>query len=203
MSQNSSIARIEAHIPNMHGWCTVEKAKDMAEIILREKPLCCVEIGVFAGRSLVAQAFALEDNKKGFIFGIDPWSKQASLEGSNTKENDKWWSEIDYDFFYRYTLQQIDLHGLTDYCIICRTTSEAMAPVFANEAVDILHIDGNHSEETSCLDVELWFPKVKSGGHIFFDDVNWTSTNKAIGLLKSLGCQPVLERESYAFFLKT
>ena len=39
--------------------------------------------------------------------------------------------------------------------------------------IDILHIDGNHSEQASYLDVTKWVPLVRSGGWIFFDDMTW------------------------------
>ena len=39
--------------------------------------------------------------------------------------------------------------------------------------IDMLHIDGNHSEKTSFYDVTKWAPQVTSGGFIIFDDINW------------------------------
>jgi hypothetical protein len=33
-------------------------------------------------------------------------------------------------------------------------------------------------------DVRLFYPKVKIGGYILFDDVNWSTTKKAVDFLK-------------------
>jgi len=43
--------------------------------------------------------------------------------------------------------------------------------------IDILHIDGNH-QDAALLDVELYFPKVKSGGYIWFDDIKSSNVQK-------------------------
>ena len=53
------------------------------------------------------------------------------------------------------------------------------------DKIDILHIDGNHEEESSYRDVELYVPKVKKGGYIWFDDANWYQTQKALNLIES------------------
>jgi predicted O-methyltransferase YrrM len=49
-----------------------------------------------------------------------------------------------------------------------------------SEKIDMIHIDGNHSEMTSLEDVKRWVPQVKSGGVVVFDDVNLNTTNKAV-----------------------
>jgi hypothetical protein len=38
----------------------------------------------------------------------------------------------------------------------------------------MLHIDGNHSDETSYIDVTKWVPFVKQGGLIIYDDITWS-----------------------------
>jgi hypothetical protein len=51
------------------------------------------------------------------------------------------------------------------------------------DEVDVLHIDGNHSEEQSTADVHMWLPKIRSGGLVWFDDTDWKSTENARRLL--------------------
>jgi len=63
-------------------------------------------------------------------------------------------------------------------------TSEEYSNII-NYEIDILHIDGNHEEESSCKDVELYLPRVKKGGYVWFDDANWHQTQKAINLLQN------------------
>jgi hypothetical protein len=56
---------------------------------------------------------------------------------------------------------------------LVQSTSESAALI---EDIELLHIDGNHSETTSLIDVTKWVPQVKKGGIIIFDDVNWVTT---------------------------
>ena len=181
---------LEKIIPPLEGWCTVEKAKKMADWIINHKPLTCVEVGVFAGRSLVAIGMALKQNNNGgHVFGIDPWTAPAALEGKNDTKNDEWWAKIDFEHFYFYTEKKIREFDLRGQISILRTKSVIAAEkYFADQnSLDLVHIDGNHSEETSTLDVKLWAPKIKSGGAIFFDDTDWPTTRKAQDLVLSYG----------------
>ena len=50
----------------------------------------------------------------------------------------------------------------------------------AKGELDMLHIDGCHSEWSSTTDVCLWLPMVRQGGLICMDDVNWPSTQTAV-----------------------
>jgi len=50
--------------------------------------------------------------------------------------------------------------------------------------IDILHIDGCHSEEASVRDVKLYIPQMNYGAYVWFDDASWPTTQKAIGLLR-------------------
>ncbi len=84
--------------------------------------------------------------------------------------NRNWWSLLDHDNILRGLVQKIRQFDLSNYIELIRTTSED-APLI--NGIDILHIDGNHSEETSYFDVTKWVPLVKSGGLIIFDDMNW------------------------------
>lgn len=175
------VARIAAHIPSMHGWCSLEKANEMAKLIVETKPDVVVEIGVWGGRSLMPQAFACQHIRHGKVHGIDPWSAEAALKDVQEKANLDWWAKVDYEEMYKYTLRQIIEHDATSVCNLFRTTSEKASFLF--DHVDILHIDGNHSEAVSTQDVFLWLPKVKSGGYVWLDDIGAFATANAERLL--------------------
>lgn len=170
-------------VPTMEGWCSEEKARAMAELILREKPLVVVEIGVFGGRSLVPQALALRENGKGVIYGIDPWKLDSALEGENGKSNDDWWkNNVNLHEIHQLCVEAIWRQKLDEWCVLVRTPSQACHALFP--MIDVLHIDGNHSEVASCRDVLIYAPKVKTGGYIWFDDVDWATTGRAVQLLE-------------------
>lgn len=175
-----------SHMLNqLDGWCTYEKASILIDFVLQLKPKTIVEIGVFGGRSLLPLALAQKTLGFGKTYGIDPWDAKDSVEGLIALEHKQWWENVDhssvlhklYHHIYSYQLQnQIEL--------ICSTSMNA--PIIHN--IDILHIDGNHSEEASLFDVEKWVPLVNSGGLIIFDDLDWcergiNTTKKAVDYL--------------------
>jgi predicted O-methyltransferase YrrM len=163
------------------GWCTPEKALAMSNLILDQKPAVVVEVGVFAGRSVIPQAMSLRENGGGMIFAIDPWKKEAALEGENAKENDDWWANLDLHNVHKVAMEFIWRWDLDAHATVIRNASQHVARLFPN--IDILHIDGCHSELVSCRDVDLYVPRVVKGGHIWFDDTNWATTKAAIDKL--------------------
>ena len=64
---------IEGIIASTPGWQGAQRSLQMAQLILDTKPDVVVEIGVYAGRSLVPMALALKHNGRGRVVGIDPW----------------------------------------------------------------------------------------------------------------------------------
>lgn len=188
------------------GWCRVERALEMAELIVETKPVCVVEIGVFAGGSLVPQALALKENGFGRIYGIDPWSREAAIEqvftdGKITSDAETvaaaWWAEVDLEKMHQLCLQGIWRYCLEEYAVVIRARSEHCPELFT--AIDICYIDGSHSEEASCRDVNLYGSKVKSGGFIWIDDANWKTVEKAIGLLEVF-CTLERDHEQYQLY---
>ena len=51
------------------------------------------------------------------------------------------------------------------------------------DCIDILYIDGNHSEPASMKDVMLYLPKVRQGGYIWYNDSIWPERQEALDLL--------------------
>lgn len=178
----------EKDYSTLHGWCTVEKAKKIIELVQQKVPNLSVELGVYAGRSLLPLTVACKHyNPNSKVIGIDAWSKDASLEGKNNEENDEWWEKIDYNFFMNYTIELLKRFNSFDITELWREKSVDVASKFSDESIDILHQDSNHSEEVSCSEVELYWNKLVHGGYWIFDDTNWSTTQKAQNLLISKG----------------
>lgn len=173
-------------LPNIHGWCSPEKATKFIEIILEHKPDICVEIGVFGGSSLVPQAMALKENNKGIIYGIDPWANDSALEEMISKEHRDWWEKLNLENIYKHCLDNIAKYNVSGFCNIVKNKSENVVDLFKDNSIDILHIDGNHSEALSYKDATLYFPKVKIGGFIFFDDIWWTEVDNKVTTRKAI-----------------
>lgn len=171
-------------IKNIDGWCSQEKMTKMYNLIIDTNPSCLVEIGVFGGKSLLVQAFGLRENQKGIIHGIDSWNIKDCLSGMKLEEHINWWSNLDYEKIYNGCIRAIEENKMEKYIELHKMTSEEYSKIIDFE-IDILHIDGNHEEESSCKDVELYVPKVKHGGYIWFDDIGWKQTEKAVNLLET------------------
>lgn len=192
--------RITEHLPLMEGWLTPERGVEMAELILQTKPGIVVEIGVFGGRSLIAQALALKSNGAGRIYGIDAWKPAAALEGEN-EANKQWWSSnVDLHHIHRLATEAIWNYGLDEYAVLLRGHSQFCCELFIG-GIDILFIDGNHSEPASCRDVELYLPMVIQGGHIWFDDCDWPTTQKALAMMNAQ-CDLIKDAGSYRLYRK-
>jgi predicted O-methyltransferase YrrM len=154
----------------LEGWCTKQKASVLMDIIIRSRPQIVVEIGVWGGKSLVPMASALEAIGSGKIYGIDPWDPQASIECTLEEPNIQFWGSADHKAIKNQLVSKIHQFGLQNHVELIEDKSENVPPI---ENIDVLHIDGNHSDTTSFLDVTKWVPYVKKGGWIIFDDMTW------------------------------
>jgi len=188
-------------LKTVHGWCSSEKATHMMDLIAEVKPTLCVEIGVFGGASILPTAEALKFNKKGVVFAIDPWSKEACLTGYEPNNpNYLWWGSLDLEAIYNGFLTLLKVNKLRPYCQVVRKTSKEALALFADESIDILHIDGNHTKDVALSDAEMYFPKVKKGGYIWFDDANWPTTAEAVNFLADY-CEIIDDYSTNAYVL--
>ena len=80
----------------------------------------------------------------------------------------------------------IKKYGVSEYCNIIRDKSENVVNQFLDSSLDLLHIDGNHSEILSYKDATLYLPKVKIGGYIVFDDIWWTEVDNYVTTRKAI-----------------
>ena len=171
-------------LPGLYGWCTPEKARNFIDLVLEVKPELCVEIGVFGGRSLFPVASALKFLGDGLVIGIDPWNTEETIryfDPVRDRAHINWWSKVNMEQIYYSYLGLLAQHDLDEYCITLKTTSESAAPAIG--PIDILYIDGNHSEGVSTQDVNLYLPKVRKGGYIWLNDSLWSDLQPAIDLL--------------------
>jgi predicted O-methyltransferase YrrM len=166
------------------GWLTAEVGAAMRNLIWKTKPDVCVEIGVFAGKSLINTALALKENGHGVVYGIDPWRLDVAMDNSSPQEFD--WTKVDMDAVHYDCMRAIWQRDLDDFIVILRTTSYQAWKLFLKTAdIDILYIDGGHSETSSSWDAAYYEPLVKHGGHIWLDDTNYDSLKKAISILEN------------------
>jgi len=163
------------------GWCPQDKGEHVFETVTAHCPRVSVELGVYGGQFLALIASAMQevtdDISEYAIHGIDPWSTDALLSRGGVYSGDcEYWSTLDLESVYRQTLQamrefsNVHLH---------RMDSVSGLVKFPFPTIDLLHIDGNHSEWHSTQDVLNWVPRVRQGGWIYLDDSDWPSLQTA------------------------
>ncbi len=165
----------------LDGWCDVEKAQALAAIVIGLRPKVSVEIGVFGGRSLIPMGMA-HAIVGGHVIGIDPWSKDASLDGMDGANKD-WWASVDHEAVYQGFLNAANRPIAEGFIQVARNTSDKAIDAIP-AVIDLLHVDGSHSEKASCFDVQTFGSRVRAGGILVMDDIEWAS--KATAMLASL-----------------
>lgn len=111
-----------------------------------------VEVGVFKGEF----SRNILDRWDGTLFLIDPWrelSDEEYLDSSNHKNHQMAFAE---------TMESIK--GLENRAFMLRGLGEEMVHLFQDNSLDYVYIDGNHDYEHVKQDLEMWWPKLKSGG---------------------------------------
>ena len=192
---------IDHYIPRLGNWLDTHRAKEMAELIIQIKPKTIVEIGSFKGQSTVTMGFALrENNDGGKLYAIDPWKVEYAAEGDSSAEDIDWWSnKIDLNIIHQDCMSEIWSHHLDRWVVVIRAASQNCYELFHD--IDLLYIDGCHSEVASTRDVENYVPKVKSGGYIIMDDCDWPTTKKAVNMVEE-ACKLDRDYTHYKYWIK-
>jgi hypothetical protein len=157
---------------NPHGWTSPEKACTLAATIVALRPALSMEIGVYAGKGVVAMGMAHKFIAEGHVIGIDPWAGAESVKGQLKPEDANWWKGIDHESIYNLCVQEILKHNLWKWVNLVRTTSDAYPMYPAPKGLGVLRIDGNHGEQ-ALKDTQRFAPAVVPGGVLFLDDLNW------------------------------
>ena len=195
---------IAATVPKMEGWAWIEKANHLATMIIENKPKLVVEIGVFGGRSLIPMGLALRAvGEGGVAWGIDPWMKEAALEGQTDPVNDEWWGKLNLEHLPRIH-RPCYFGAINPGNTVVREKGDRAVKFFDDYSISLLHSDSNHSELISLQEVDLWHRKIAYNGLWVFDDVHWPTQKKAVDTIGQLRFDKIYETTckdgSYAAF---
>lgn len=179
------------------GWCTPEKGIDLAMAILKMRASVVFEVGTFLGSSLIPQAMACAEQDHGLVYAVDPWSREAGIEGYDG-ENLKWWGNLNYEEIYEKFLANVKAAGVEKYVRVLRQKSD---DVEVPDALDVLSIDGQHTDQAS-RDVERFASKVVPSGYVFMDDiVGWNGAPaRAAEKLVAMGFTKLFNRDTGAMY---
>jgi predicted O-methyltransferase YrrM len=147
----------------LHNLCSV-----LAERL--PKVSAIVEIGSYCGASgsIIAEHFP-----NSIIFCTDLWEKY--VEDCSVYDMDK------------QELELKEAEAIFDTVVLKypniiknKVSSRDFALNTADNSIDLIYIDGNHSYSAVKEDLEIWFPKIKSGGYITGHDFFWPSVRQAL-----------------------
>lgn len=115
-----------------------------------------LEIGTWIGRSTIYMGEAIkESNKNIHLYSID--------SGTGSPEHKE------YIQRYHNNVASILTHHIVEadlcsYITYIMGRSEIEVKLFADNSLDFVFIDGDHSSEAIARDINMWWPKVKEGG---------------------------------------
>lgn len=152
------------------GWFRRRDARFMRDVVamLTDAPTI-VQLGVWAGKSVVAAVEGLrKKGKGGHILAVDLWRDRAEFDGvlfTPTKAL-KWFSHLVSSTMSSY--------------VSIKVADSAEAGREHSGEVDMLFIDGDHSPLGVVADCEAWLPHVRTGGVVLFHDTEEAGVGNAI-----------------------
>jgi len=157
----------EPRIYGVGAWTShLHFAYDLVAVL---RPALLVELGVDRGESYFAFCQSAVENQTGTrCFGIDTWRGDQHAGG--------------YD---ETTFTQVAEHNRANYesfSSLLRSDFDNALSKFESESIDVLHLDGLHTEPAVRHDVDSWLPKLRPGGILLLHDIGVRS--KGFGVWK-------------------
>lgn len=172
--------QILEEVPKLEGWQSPERGIEMAELIFDNQVRFAVDIGTFGGRSSIPMALAMKHqigSLKGLVLTIDPWRHESAQTGESAV-NREYWGRIPLEEIHQEFMAALRRLRLEEYLIPVRSRSMDVFTFFCGHVnlgtIDLLNIDGNHTETESFKDASCWLQMVRAGGIIIADDLDWT-----------------------------
>jgi len=137
-----------------------------------------VEIGCFAGRStrFLCDALELSGKHDVKVHVIDTF-EGSGMEHSNVNLNSM------YDDFMRNLADHIEQGRVI--VNVNKSDNSNIINSFADKSIFGVIVDGAHTMEAVQDDIINWWPKIKDGGIMVGDDVDWESVKQ--GALRGFG----------------
>jgi predicted O-methyltransferase YrrM len=143
-----------------------------------------VEIGIYEGASSVWWSDNLLEHPESRLYCIDPFT--GNEEYQQTPENFPTLDQI--EVIARGNIGKSKNAGKIS---IIKGCSWDVFPMVSRELkgqIDILYIDGEHTANAVCRDAALYYPLLKSGGALIFDDYGHEDVKRGIdGALTAFG----------------
>lgn len=136
-----------------------------------------VEVGSWKGCSTSYMGVEIINSKKNItFFAVDTWRGSTEhLDPTNSAYEPLLKDE---DGLYLEFLKNIS--PVSNAVCPLRMRSDSAAKLFLDDSIDFVMIDGAHDYDSVKLDIQSWYPKLKKGGAMTGDDLDWPGTLKAL-----------------------
>jgi predicted O-methyltransferase YrrM len=116
-----------------------------------------VEVGSWKGRSTAAICEGLKSVPDAKLFAVDTFAGEAG----NTYQLERYMGELAEDRVYREFRANTEEYSFVE---VLRMSSLDASRQFADDSIDWIFIDAEHTFERVTADIRAWFPKLKRGG---------------------------------------
>ena len=133
-------------------------------VIRETKPKIFVELGTHYGHSYFSFCQSVvETGTSTKCYAVDTW------------QGDEHAGQYDDDIFAGVNAHNGERYA--EFSRLLRMTFDDAASYFADESLELLHIDGLHTYEAVKHDFETWLPKLAPGAVVMFHDTNVRERN--------------------------
>jgi hypothetical protein len=143
-----------------------------------------VEIGVWGGRSIIPCAAALRHVGTGFVTCVGTWSADAARASPIHGASDRLWSGVDFPRIKRQFHRFVAAADLTQQVRLVEADSRSAVALF--DHIDFLHVNGTQCISNAAEVAVLYACKVRQGGIVLLDNVDWTGAESAWENLRGL-----------------
>lgn len=161
--------------PNeVYGFCNFQNIY-LTAVQSAENGAVFVEIGTMAGLSAAWMTYFIQQSKKNIKFySIDPLTDYYGAEAMGHYGQD-----FDVPMYKLFLRNMMSLNCFNLVTQMRMKSTEAV-DLFADNSVDFVFIDGDHSTEAVIADIKAWLPKVKINGILAGHDYDHDSVKQAV-----------------------
>jgi len=179
-------------IASVAGWCDPEKAAYLRDLVVSSKARSIVDVGVFGGKSTFSFIEGCRQQGFGLVYGVDSWDLSDNTEDLTQAQDVEFWETIDLRSHMERFLEKAFETEAWDYLRLLNIQSQRAYRIFDDAEIDVLHVDGSHTETAALRDIQNWWPKLNVGGFVILDDNHLASVKPTVEFVKA---RSVLEKD--------
>lgn len=128
------------------------------DLVAAIRPSILVELGTHYGESYFTFCQSVVENRLNCLcYAVDHWLGEP---------HSAFYTEDVFD-----DVREHNTSHYQNFSYLLRTSFDSALAQFADESIDLLHIDGLHNYQAVAHDFRAWYPKVSPGGFILFHDI--------------------------------